>query len=101
MSKRIGPRKLIEHGQERNGRKVSVSAMRRDTLHLLGPTKGGGLAVEDDVGGLEGNITEDVDADVSRGLEATVALVAEDGLLKDREKKKSMLAFFSLLFSPW
>lgn len=64
------------------------------TLDLLGPTKRGSLAVEDDVGGLQGNVTEDVEANVSGGLEATVALVAENGLLKGGEI--GMLAFFFL-----
>lgn len=48
---------------------------------LLGPTQRGGVEVEDNIGSLEGNIAEDVDANVSRRLEATVALVAKDRLL--------------------
>lgn len=68
-------------------------------LDLLGPTKRRVLGVEDDVGGLEGHITEDVDADVSRRLDATVALVAEDGFLeRKKKKKKGMLAQYSSSF---
>lgn len=48
---------------------------------LLGPTQRRGLAVEDDVGGLEGNITKDVDANVGRGLETAVALAKSEGFL--------------------
>lgn len=46
-------------------------------LNLLGPTQRGGLAVEDDVGSLQGDITEDVEADVSGGLETAEAGVAD------------------------
>lgn len=48
---------------------------------LLGPTQRRGVKVEDNVGSLEGNIAKDVDTNISRGLDTTVALVAEDGLL--------------------
>lgn len=50
-------------------------------LNLLGPTERGGVGVEDDVRGLQGDVAEDVDADVSGGLDATVALAGDEGLL--------------------
>lgn len=48
---------------------------------LLGPTQRRSVKVEDNVGSLEGNVAKDVEANISRGLDTTVALVAEDGLL--------------------
>lgn len=50
-------------------------------LDLLGPTQRGRVEVEDNIGSLERNIAEDVDANVSGRLNAAVALVAEDRLL--------------------
>lgn len=48
---------------------------------LLGPTKRRSVKVEDNVGSLEGDIAKDVETDIGRGLDTTVTLVAEEGLL--------------------
>lgn len=52
-------------------------------LGLLGPSNRGGLAVEDDVGSLQGDITKDVEADVVRGLQAAKASLTLQGLEVD------------------
>lgn len=50
-------------------------------LDLLGPSQRGCVEVEDNVGSLEGNVTEDVDANISRRLKATEALAANGSRL--------------------
>lgn len=60
-------------------RPISHQRQRERRLCLLSPTQRGGLAVEDNVGSLEGNVTVDVEPDISGGLQAAEAGVADSG----------------------